>query len=71
MSSGLLTFEQVAGVVAAAVVLAASDPSALSRIAITALAKRAGLKPNEIRRFESATSGESASDDGSASREGN
>jgi len=71
MSSALLTFEQVAAVVIFAVVLASSDPAALSRIGETALAKRAGLKPREIRRFEAATEGESPDPKSESEKEDN
>jgi hypothetical protein len=57
MSSGLLTFEQVAGVVVFAVMLAASDPAALSRIGTTWIAKKAGVRPTEIQNYEAATDG--------------
>lgn len=64
MGSVTLSYVEIAGVVFSAVALAASDPAALSRIATTALAKRAGLKPRQIREFSSAADGDDSGSDG-------
>lgn len=55
MGSVTLTYAELAGVVFTAVALAASNPAALSRIGVTVLATKAGLKPSEIREFTAAT----------------
>lgn len=59
MSSVTLTVGELASVVIFAVALASTDPAAISRLAVAALAKRAGLKPREIEQFEAATDGDS------------
>lgn len=57
-----LTYAELAATIAAAVALAATDAAALSRLAITVVAKRLGVKPRDIYRFDAATSGEADSD---------
>jgi hypothetical protein len=59
-----LTYAELAATIAAAVALAATDAAALSRLAVTVVAKRLGVKPREIYRFDAATSGEESPDDG-------
>lgn len=53
-----LSYVELAATVGAAVALAATDASALSRLAITYVAKRLGVEPGEIYRYDSATSGD-------------
>lgn len=49
-----LTLTELALVVFAAVALAATDAAAISRLAITVVAKRLGVKPGEIYRYNEA-----------------
>lgn len=63
MSDVALTFGELAGVVFAAVALAASDPAALSQIGTTWLATKAGLEPSDIRAFDAATDGDVEQED--------
>jgi hypothetical protein len=53
-----LSYVELAATVGAAVALAATDASALSRLGITYVAKRLGVEPGEIYRYDSATSGD-------------
>jgi len=52
-----LTLAQLAAIVLVAVVLAATDASALSRLGIAWLSKKLGVKPGEISQYDSATDG--------------
>ncbi|ELZ22394.1 hypothetical protein C475_17818 [Halosimplex carlsbadense 2-9-1] len=53
-----LTVVELAAVVMAAVGLAATDASALSRVWVAWLAKRLGVEPAEIRATDAATDGD-------------
>lgn len=53
-----LTFGELSGVVFVAVVLAVTDGSALSRLLTAWLAKRLGIRPEEIRATTAATDDE-------------
>ena len=57
-----LTLGELAGVVAAAVLLAASDPATVSRIGVAWLAKWLGVEPGEVVRMERATDGDPTTD---------
>ncbi|MFT4930269.1 MAG: hypothetical protein ACI91T_000135 [Natronomonas sp.] len=59
-----LTLSELAGVVFVAVVLAATDATALSRLFVCVLAKKLGVEPAEIMNYTDATSGNSP-DEGS------
>jgi hypothetical protein len=59
-----LTHLELAATVAAAVALAATDAAALSRLAVTVVAKRLGVKPRDIYRFDAATSGDAEPEGG-------
>jgi len=50
-----LTFLQLAALIAIAVGLAATDASAISRLAVAWVAKKAGIKPSQITRYNNAT----------------
>jgi len=56
--SGTLTYVEAAGVAGAAVLLAATDASALSRLGMAWLAKKLGVSPAAIRATDAATDGE-------------
>jgi len=57
-----LSLAELGGVVAVAVALAATDAAAISRLGMAWVAKKAGLKPREIRATDAATDGEEASE---------
>jgi len=63
MTNLTLTLVEMAGVVFAAVALAATDAAALSRLAVAWVAKRAGLEPREVLAFDRATDGEADGDE--------
>jgi len=50
-----LTFVELAGLIAMAVGLAATDASAISRLAVAWTAKKAGIEPSQITRYNNAT----------------
>jgi hypothetical protein len=52
-----LTTTELAAVVFVAVALAATDAAALSRLFVAVLAKKLGVKPSEIMRYDNATDG--------------
>ncbi|AHG00907.1 hypothetical protein HALLA_12035 [Halostagnicola larsenii XH-48] len=64
MTDIALSFVELAGIIGAAVALAATDAAALSRLAITVLAKKLGVKPMEIYQFSAATSDQESPEDG-------
>lgn len=53
-----LTLLEVAGVALAAVALAATDAAAISRLAIAFAAKKLGVEPSEVTRYDRATDGD-------------
>ncbi len=53
-----LTLYQLSAVVISAVVLAVTDGAAISRLGVAWTAKKVGLKPAEIMRYERATDGD-------------
>lgn len=53
-----LTTSELATIVFVAVALAATDAAALSRLFVAVLAKKLGIKPSEIMRYDSATDGD-------------
>lgn len=53
-----LTLLEVAGVALAAVALAATDATAISRLAIAFAAKKLGVEPSEVTRYDRATDGD-------------
>lgn len=53
-----LTLLELAGIVAGAVGLAATDAAALSRLAIAYTAKKLGVEPQEVTSYDRATDGE-------------
>lgn len=59
MSSITLSVAELAAVVLAAVALATTDASAVSRLAVAFIAKKLGIKPAEITRYQSATEDDS------------
>jgi len=59
-----LSLAELAAVVAVSVGLAATDAAAVSRLAVAYVAKKAGLKPAEIRGFDAATDGDEEGDGG-------
>ncbi len=52
-----VTFAQLSAIVLVAVVLASTDPAALSRLGMAWLSKKLGVKPSEISKYDSATDG--------------
>jgi len=50
-----LTFVELAALIAIAVGLAATDAAAISRLGIAFAAKKLGIKPNEVMRYNDAT----------------
>jgi len=50
-----LTFLQLAALIGIAVGLAATDASAISRLAVAWVAKKAGIEPSQITRYNDAT----------------
>jgi len=54
-----LTTAELAAVVAGSAALASLDAAALSRLAVTAIGKKLGVKPSEIRGFSAAADGNS------------
>jgi len=50
-----LTFVELAGLLAIAVGLAATDAAAISRLGVAWVAKKAGIEPGEIMRYNNAT----------------
>jgi len=50
-----LTFVELAALLAIAVGLAATDAAAISRLVIAFVAKRLGIKPGEVMRYNDAT----------------
>lgn len=50
-----LALWQLAAVVAVAVGLASTDAAAISRLAVASTAKKAGIEPGEIMRYNNAT----------------
>jgi hypothetical protein len=61
-----LTLAELGAVVAVSVALASTDAAAVSRLAVAFVAKKAGLKPAEIRGFDAATDGDDEEGDGGA-----
>ena len=53
-----LTLAQLTAVVLGAVVLASTDPAALSRLGMAWLSKKLGVKPGEISKYDAATDGD-------------
>lgn len=53
-----LTTGELAAVVFAAVALAATDAAAISRLAVAFAAKKLGVKPGEVVRYDQATDGD-------------
>jgi len=53
-----LTLTELGAVIFGSVVLAVTDGAALSRMAISALGKRLGVSPREIRAYDKASDGE-------------
>lgn len=53
-----LSLVELAGVVGGAVALATTDAAAVSRLAVAFIAKKLGVKPSEVTRYEEATDGE-------------
>lgn len=58
MTEVALSLVELGAIVAFAVGLAATDASAVSRLLVTAVAKRAGLEPGEIMRYGDAAEGD-------------
>jgi len=50
-----LTFVELAGLLAIAVGLAATDAAAISRLVVAWVAKKAGIEPSQIARYNDAT----------------
>ena len=50
-----LTFVELAALIAIAVGLAATDAAAISRLAVAWVAKKAGIEPSQIARYNDAT----------------
>jgi hypothetical protein len=61
MSTISLTLVELGAVVFAAIVLAATDASAISRLGVTFAAKRLGVSPGEIYQYDQATDGDANS----------
>ena len=53
-----LTLPQLAGLVALAVLLAVSDGAAISRLGVAWVAKRLGVEPGEVTKYDRATDGD-------------
>lgn len=53
-----LTLYQLGAVVFVAVVLAATDAAAISRLGIAFAAKKMGVEPGEVTKYDQATDGE-------------
>lgn len=53
-----LSIAELAGIVGAAVALAVTDGAALSRLAVAWIAKRLGVEPGEVTKYQRATEDE-------------
>ncbi|UBF23483.1 hypothetical protein HRTV-28_gp45 [Halorubrum tailed virus 28] len=63
MSAIELQLYQLAAIVAGAVVLAATDAAALSRLGLAWLSKKMGVKPDDIRKTDAAVDGDGGQND--------
>jgi hypothetical protein len=61
MTELTLSLAELGGIVLGAVVLAASDPAAVSRMGTAYVGKRLGVDPGEISKYEQATDGDDSS----------
>jgi len=57
-----LTLLELGAVVGGAVALAATDAAAISRLGVAFLAKKLGVKPGEVMKYDRATDGEQEGD---------
>lgn len=53
-----LTLPELAGVVAAACALAVTDGAAISRLGVAFVARKLGVKPADVTKYDRATDGE-------------